>query len=406
VHAIPSVHRIRQALEKIPGAIEDNPQTENTAEGSEPGTPVRRIDLTMDWSSPAPKILTPHSADEIGDQLADQPTVIFEVPASLTDAEVKEVLGNGTGDLERLAQVSGIDAYGWYVSFHQRARQHGIYIPFERLLAFALDIFAQAPMPLERKLEVAFHAILGHELFHFETDCMAANWELSNGRAVYWPGREEPWHRELEEGLANAYLLRGFRYPEGALRGTVGCYRALSDFFARQPPGYRDGPRYAKSRAGYVSGCRDLSYVLQVGGSNHQEVDPDALDTLLFYPDPFRIDWRRCPILIHDKLGLLQTLGVDVSFFEAIACITESQPFLKALAKLGATYAAKWQRRKADLARSINLNGLGFQRWKPGGSDCYSVRLDGNFRVHLRRNATKDAWIAEQIGDHKSMGHG
>ena len=326
---------------------------------------------------------------------------MFEVPPSVTDAEVREILGNGIGDLKRLAQVHGVDAYGWYVSFHQRAWQHGIYIQFERLLAFALDIFCQIPLPLERKLEAAFHAILWHELFHFETDCMAANWELSIGRAVYWPGREEPWHRELEEGLANAYMLRGFRYPEGALRGTTGCYGALSGFCKLQPAGYCDGPRYAKSRAAYVSGCRDLSFILQ-----NAQVDRDALDTLIFYPNAFRIDWRRCPILIHDKQGLLRRFGIDVSFFEIITGIVESESFRKALARLGPQIEAKWQRRKADLGRSVNLNGLGFQRWRPGGADFYSVRVDGNFRVHLKRDATRNAWTAEMIGDHKSMGHG
>jgi hypothetical protein len=39
---------------------------------------------------------------------------------------------------------------------------------------------------LERRLEIAFHAILRHELFHFATDCMAANWELATNMPVYW----------------------------------------------------------------------------------------------------------------------------------------------------------------------------------------------------------------------------
>jgi hypothetical protein len=289
--------------------------------------------------------------------LADQPTVIFEVPPSLTDSDVREVLGNDAGELNQLAQLRGVDAYGWYLSFHQRMQQHGIYIPAERLLAFACHVFSALPLSPERKLEAAFHAILRHELFHFEADCMAANWELSIGQAVWWPGRNEPQRHDLEEGLANASMLRGFRYPEGTLRGTVGCYRTLSDACKRQPAGYRDGPRYAKSRAAYVSHCRDLSFVM---AREPQEVDPSALDTLIFYPNPFRIDWRRCPILIHDRLGLLQTLRVAVSFFETITGIVESQSFLRSLAKLGALINAKWHRCKGDLARSVNLNRLGF----------------------------------------------
>jgi hypothetical protein len=107
-----------------------------------------------------------------------------------------------------------------------------------------------------------------------------------------------------------------------------------------------------------------------------------------------------------DKLGILKTLSIDLSFFETITGIVESQSFLKAIDKLGSRIETIWLRRKDDLARSVNLNALGFERWKPGGRDCYSIRLDGNFRVHLRRDVERECWIAESLGDHKFMGHG
>jgi hypothetical protein len=218
--------------------FDDEPQSEDTANGVDPGSPVLTIDFSKDLVTAPGQWPTPEWTDEIGDEPSDQPNVIFEVPASITDAEVREILGNGPGDLEQIAQVRGIDAYAWYVSFHQRSRQYGIYMPFERILSFSIDILAHTRLPLERRLEVAFHAILRHEMFHFETDCMAANWELVTGEPVYWLGRDEPLHRELEEGLANAYMLRGVRHPKGVLRETRGCYKALSDFCTRQPPGY------------------------------------------------------------------------------------------------------------------------------------------------------------------------
>lgn len=126
----------------------------------------------------------------------------------------------------------------------------------------------------------------------------------------------------------------------------------------------------------------------------------------MFYPNPFQIDWRRCPILVDDEAGLLATLGIGIDFFETIVGIVESPSFSTSLPRLGREMVRAWDRRKADLARSVSLSGLGFQRWRPGGLNCYSVRLDGNFRVHLRLARAENVWIAGSVGDHKSIGHG
>jgi hypothetical protein len=403
---IPSIHSIRTALESIPGAIMGQPVAEDRAQGSEPGTPVLHIDPAKHSREQPESAKVDQPSDDDATESGDQPTVIFEVPPSLTDAEVRNVLGkHDLGDIKRLAQVKGTEvaAYGWYMSFHQRARQYGIYIPAERVVAFALHVFGSLALSFELKLEIAFQAILRHELFHFEADCMAANWELCVGHAIYTSPKDPALGlRELEEGLANAYMLRGFRHREGILRIAGESYRALKAFCKLQPDGYCDGPHYAKSRGSYLEGCRSLSFFF---GSEH-EVPPGALDTAIFYPNPFRVDWRRCPILVHDELGLLRTLGIDLSLFDTITGIVESKEFLKALAKLGPRFEAMWARRKADLSRSVQLSFLGLQRWKAGGSDCYSVRLDGNYRVHLLRDPSRNAWIAAQVGDHKSMGHG
>lgn len=70
-----------------------------------------------------------------------------------------------------------------------------------------------------------FHAVLRHELFHFEVDCMIASWELATGVEVYWASRKyrnAAGYNELEEGLANAYMLRGFKYPSRLLGNAPG----------------------------------------------------------------------------------------------------------------------------------------------------------------------------------------
>jgi hypothetical protein len=421
VNTIPSIHSIRAALEHVEGAIKFEPDPELTADGSDPGTPIQFFDPEQSMSLSSSK--APRESWTVGlidyetAEVAAQPTVIFEIPPSLTDADIEYALGDGPGELFRRAQLEGIDALGWYVTFHQRAVQYGVHLPIEGLFALAAGALRGLTLPFERKLEIAYHAVLRHELFHFEADCMAANWELSLGKPVYWRvpdvqrelegGNEH--YRDLEEGLANAYMLRGFRNPDKLLRIGRGTYRALKAFCERQPAGYRDGPRYAKSRTAYVDGCRQLSANFQYAAVLYEsvwQVPEGALDTLIFYPRPFLIDWRRCPILIHDQGGILRGLGIGLAFFEAISGIFESPSFLKTLSRLDHRIQILWRKRKTDLARSVNLNSLGLQRWKPGGEGCYAVRADGNYRAHLRYDRAACSWIAEDIGDHKRMGHG
>lgn len=277
----PSVYAIRTALEQIEGAIRLEPLPEDTAAGTDLGTPIYRFGPDEFESRIAP---SPSDFDDETMTASKHRTVVFEIPPRLTDADIANALGEGSGELLRLMQIKGTDALGWYVTFRQQAAQHGVYLPIEGIAELALGALGHLELPLERKLEIAFHAILRHELFHFEADCMTANLELSTGKEVYWwvaeAHRDLPGYKDLEEALANAHMLRGFRHPARSLRDTQGA------------------------------------------------------------------------------------------------------------------------------SRSVGLDSLGVQRSKPGGPGCYSIRIDGNYRAHLRRDPESGSWIAESIGDHRSMGHG
>jgi len=100
---------------------------------------------------------------------------------------------------------------------------------------------------------------------------------------------------------------------------------------------------------------------------------------------------------------MLRTLGIGLDFFEKITGVVESLSFLRDLRRHGRELEGKWSRRKERLALSV---GREVERWRSGGPNCYSVRIDDNFRAHLRRDAANGSWTAESIGDHKSMGHG
>ena len=142
---------------------------------------------------------------------------------------------------------------------------------------------AGLPVDLDRKVELAFHAILRHELFHFATDCMIANWELATRREVYWKAKAA--HRngsgyvELEEALANAYMLRGFKWPTQALKQR-GAYIALCEYCDKhQPAGYKEGPHYARSHRKFIGGCQSLSADYQHASVTDPDLKvPPALD--------------------------------------------------------------------------------------------------------------------------------
>lgn len=404
---IPSVSSIRSALRDIPGAMrDDEPLPEHVAIGSDPA-----IEISNPDDLPVAQFEGFSVDVEVEDQaFTDDPLVLFEVPPEVTDADLRNALGKERlKELHRLEQIHGLDALGWYVTFHQRAYQYGVHIPFDGVVYLAIQAFAGLPLPPERKLELAFHAIARHELFHFSADCMSANWELAAGVSTFWPAamelRNANGYDELEEGLANAYMLRGFRHPSQVLSNSGGAYGALKAFCRRQPIGYSDGPEYARSRGIYLDHCRQLS-------RDHHKASkpswhaPDALDPLIFYPGLVRVDWTRCPIIVHDRDDLLATLGIGISAFRTILQIRETSAFTRSLGKLDKRLQKQWQIRKADLKRSTALKSLDFKRWKPGGPNCYSVRVDSNFRAHLRYDPAEAFWAAEEIGNHKAMGHG
>lgn len=406
---LPSVRAIREALEEVPGALREEPLPEHAGSGECPASaiwisdPERGRGMEM---RDAPNT----SAEDSDNGFVDEPALIFEVPPVVTDSDIERVLGEDRiRELERLQQIRGIDALGWYVTFHQRKYQHGVHIPVEGVLMPAWQSFYKVGMPVERKLELAFHAILRHELLHFEADCMTANWELTTGVSVHWDSRVH--HRnvngyvELEEGLANAYMLRGFKHPARILANSAGAYRALKSFCAQQPTGYDWGPKYAISRGAYIGGCRDLADDYHQTSAATWHV-PHAFDTLMLYPNPIRIDWTRCPILILDEHDLLAQLGTGISYFEMVEHVEETAAFQRSLRKLDNRLRKTWESTKYDLARSTALKSLDFKQWKKGGRDVYSVRVGGNYRAHLQYDRATTTWFAEEIGDHKEMGHG
>lgn len=61
---------------------------------------------------------------------------------------------------------------------------------------------------------------------------------------------------------------------------------------------------------------------------------------------------------------------------------------------------------KANLSFSTGLSGLDFKIWPKEGKNVFSVKIDRNYRAHLILEEDSGHWIADRVGNHKSMGHG
>lgn len=65
----------------------------------------------------------------------------------------------------------------------------------------------------------------------------------------------------------------------------------------------------------------------------------------------------------------------------------------------------QWTETKTKLLENRLLRGLNFKPWPKDGPGRYSVRVDDNFRAHLRHMGD-GRWIAYVLGPHTKLGHG
>lgn len=137
---------------------------------------------------------------------------------------------------------AGIDALAWYVSCHYTGGgPWGIFIPVSSLGYGESRVFQGLRAPRARKWQLAYDALIAHEQMHFAVDYACAQWEVLL-QAPSWAGLRDrrrvdgvP-YLQVEEQLANAFMLQC-----AASWKTKLFERALRQFVAKQPAGYRDG---------------------------------------------------------------------------------------------------------------------------------------------------------------------
>jgi hypothetical protein len=343
-----------------------------------------------------------------GDQWFDP---VFEIGAEV-DERFPGLGGESGRKIQQSVELHGMEALGWYVPFHHPGLQWGIYIPISGMAYLVREAFGWLGVSFETKLHLAFHAILNHELFHFATEYAIAQAELTHVEPWYVPAKRgmhatSPGYCVEEERLANAYMLSAFRSMKPALR-VAGKQAALRTFVSKQPEGYREA---LDVRPSHWDGLlEELSQ--RYGALTKRSADHPFLwfprlgyDWPRLFPIRPRIDWRYCPIHLVDDSVRLGIPPAWLSCFYRLSAIEETEEFTKKLKKLAPPIQRAWMRSKERLSVAIT-SGADFKKWDKGGKDLFSVRINDNFRAHLRRREETDDWLAVEIGSHKEMGHG
>jgi hypothetical protein len=407
-----TISNIRDELELIQDALTDIIPPEFRKRGSaEALTIFKPLEGTLDWGN------YPQSRDIESSNESDpsfDPIPQFEYPPEIEKGDLNKILSSEAGkEIAAEAMVKGIDAYGWYLSFHYLGPQWGIYIPKSRILLFAIQVYRHLNCDLNKKLQLAFYSIMRHELCHFFVDYFSAQFELIVGRACYLPAAknlkdQNLGYNLLEEQLANAWMLRGLRYPEKRIREDM-AYSYLISFTINQPPGYRDGIKII-DKPSFIDAlnrlCSEYSSQCPEGMDLDRKIPESAVDLYNLYPFDKKDAWKYCAIHIIDDMDELGLPSFDVNLFPFISRIIESRKFSKMFGQLSSEIQKKWKRVKQQLGISTGFPGLDFKKFPKAGKNVYSVRVDKSYRCHLLYNSKERLWTAFEIGSHKKLGHG
>jgi hypothetical protein len=337
------------------------------------------------------------------DSQNDAPHFEFAAEAEIN---IDRVLGGGLGQhVRREALARGVDGLAWYVSFHGRGLQWGIYIPTTSIIGVAAEVFGATALDLPAKMRLAAHVMHQHELLHFAVDYMTGLWELTHRRPVWKPGRQlrgAAGYYELEEQLANAHMLRRINAVAKGLK-VAGRAAALRRFISNQPAGYRDAPAVVSSDR-FRRACVQLlaDYVRVSTGGEPDMIVPVLTELLLV---DRRLDWRNCPVHIVRDQDRFSLPDLAASLFSSVYGIYEPEDFVHQLNRCDRNVRKAWLKTKSMLAQTVRLRGLDFKPW-PGRGNEFSVRVNDNFRAHLLFHRDTNTWTALKIGSHAAMGHG
>ncbi|MDO8526475.1 MAG: hypothetical protein Q7T03_02170 [Deltaproteobacteria bacterium] len=403
-----SINHIRKELEDISGAIIDIdiPPNEVPTGAEDEVVSLWNKEMlgenTNDLSQVTEKEQSPP------DRILDP---IFEYGAENNPDQLVKNLGKDeTEKIRKSIEVKGIDALAWYVSYHYRGLQWGIYIPISSLVFLAYNVFGSLPCNGLTKIKLAFRALHQHELFHFSTDYMTSQIELITRKPCHVISRPKLKNNggyiAWEEQLANAAMLQSILYAPGTLKVPNAYKQLLVAIVKQQPAGYRDGPKVVKTKP-FIKLAEKLAQDFIAYIPDYELIHADNWELWPLYGRYERLHWENCPVhIIHDE----KRFGIApwfVDYFGSVAINQETDEFKKRLLELGKHVPKLWKKACRFLASvGPSYPGLGFEKWRsrPDGT-VYSVRLNDDIRVHVLYDKSS-MWTALKVGHHKEMGHG
>lgn len=334
------ISSIKKELNDIEGTLIWDPGDEYANKGEYPATIINNPDIELSGTE-----LFDLNEGQTSDDIAPpDPNPIFEIPADIEEKNIENILSRDTGyDIRKQIEIKSIDALGWYTPFHQEKYQWGVHISGIGVYKLAVTAFENIDCSLQKKIELSNAAISRHEIFHFSSEYMQSQWELNVGLPCYWPTTslidKILGYFPKEERLANAYMLRGFRWPSNVTR-EKNSFRSLANWTKFAPEGYRDGILDVPKTEFHV-GCSELSQIYQNCMKRNYNAPLNGLDHVSLFGGFPKIDWRYCPIIfVHDetKLGLPP---ISVRFINSIQQIEESRKFKKSMKSLGKKFREK-----------------------------------------------------------------
>ena len=220
---------------------------------------------------------------------------------------------------------------------------------------------------------LALQFLREHERFHFFADVQTLLFEATLGRHLYLP-----LHRALsgqrshfaEEALANRQVW------DWSKKGAIGIAEFAKDFMLLQPNAYaRFGEPKLKLAAEWASTVVDQK--------------PPGIAVrkdLAHWVDATPIGFRRaslCPEYVV-YLNKLSSWISPALVLPPVKDVQDGKEVEKVLRGRFAHLRSRWEQTKSKLLENRLLHGLNFKPWPKDGPERYSVRIDDNFRAHLK----------------------
>jgi hypothetical protein len=360
-------------------------------------------------------------------------------------------------DFQDAHAEGGDDALAWYSPFHFFGDEWGIFFDVEKMVQFvSTNSFGDDPALIMK--------VLYHEQFHFIVEALCADlqqtlaarpydhWERDGVNLVYKRFSEQRLPGSnlflIDEAMANAFAVTGDFVGTSRVSGlgpTV-IRDALCAICDKAPAGYRDymrvcrpglGELYRSSRVSKRKVCKD-SFRNSLGLYRLALIESANVD-FSYFDQPILgeaiVPWAlsrqksilgRVPMYLvfpaatNDlrSVELPDTTAVKINHYLTVSDIRGrvgveiSEGFKKSLDKLAKKNVwirTAWEQAVKKLEDGT-MNAAHVQKWPKGGKDVFSVRVNNirspAYRAHLKAQAGGRSWLALDIGDHKSMGHG